>query len=242
MMLLSSCTPVNRNPSISDPAVAKIVDQTTSKPIVLSDRFYQSDPAVYFSVRVMDLPQDTKLKAVWKHIDNGTEIPAEITTEGTGYEVFTLKRNSGLFPSGQYEVTVSTVVYGKTLEVKQKFNIIPENKPSHFMNAVTAKSIDNNDNLNAVDAASEFSQSEPVIYFIVQSKGLPKDTKVSCVWVYIATGDSLSHEIITEGSRNIAFNLKPDSSQKLPAGKYLVTLTANINNEAESISKEFEIR
>jgi hypothetical protein len=47
--------------------------------------------------------------------------------------------------------------------------------------------------------------------------------------------------LITEGSRNIAFTLKPDEGKKLPIGKYIVTASVNIDGETESISKEFEI-
>lgn len=242
LTLTSGCLKINKNPSISEPTIAKTVDFKTSKPVAQSSSFNQTDPAVYFSIKITDLPEGTKIKAVWKHLGGITEVSSEITTSGTGYEVFTLKRNSTLFPPGQYEVTAFAVIEGKTLEVKSRFEIVSDIKATHLLNPVTSKSIDSDDKLNPVDVTSEFTQSDPVIYFIIQSRDLPKDTRVSCVWVHIDSGNTLSHELVTDGNRNIAFSLKPDGGQKLPVGKYMVTASIKINNETQSVSREFEIK
>jgi hypothetical protein len=239
---LTSCLKTEKNPSIGEPVVAKSIDRNTSKPLEPASRFIQSDPVVYFTIKVTDLPRDTKLKAVWKYITDGTEVSSEITTGDTRYEAFTLKRSGSQFPAGKYEVTVTGEANGKALEAKGSFEIAAEAKPTHLMNPLTSKSIDGNDKMNPVNVTSEFTQSDSVIYFVVQSKDLPEDTKVTCLWYYADTGDSLVHELTTDGNRNISFSLKPDQGQKLPAGKYLVTASATINGETESISKEFEVK
>jgi hypothetical protein len=165
----------------------------------------------------------------------------EISTHGTGYEAFTLKRSSSLFPAGQYEVTATAEVNGKLLEAKGRFSITEETKPLHLLNPVTSRSVDNGENLSPVDITSEFSQSDPLIYFIVQSKDLPAGSKIFCMWHYLDTGDVLTHELISDGTRNLAFTLKPESGKTLPAGKYIATATVTINGETESVSKEFII-
>lgn len=241
VVVLSACTHTEKNPSISEPVVAKSVDENTSRPIAAASQFSPSDPVIYFTMKVTDLPAGTKLKAVWKYIKDGTEIPSVITSEGSGYEAFTLKRSSNEFPSGEYEVTVNTQVDGKSMEVKGKFNILSEAKPVHLSNPLTSKAVDNDDMLNPTDIISSFKQSDKIIYFIIQSKDLPIGTKVTCLWYYVDTGDSLSHELATDGNRNIAFSLKPDEGKLLPVGKYVVTATVVINGETESVSKEFEI-
>lgn len=241
IILPSSCTALNKTPSIGEAVVAKSIDRNTSAPDKISDKFTQSDPVIYFVVKVTDLPKDTKLKAVWKYMVDGTEAISEVTTSGTHYEAFTLKRSGSRFPAGQYEVTVTGNAKGVNLESKGNFEITAEAEPTHLLNPVTSKGVDGEDKLNPTDITSQFTQDDSVIYFVVQSKELPKDTKVTCVWYYTDTGDSLFHEIVTDGSRNIAFSLKPEQGQKLPMGKYMVTATVTVNNQTESVNKEFEI-
>ncbi|KPU45297.1 hypothetical protein OXPF_11900 [Oxobacter pfennigii] len=240
-IILSSCSIISKKPLISEPVVAKLIDSQTSKPIEASKVFLQSDAAVYFTVKTTDLPKDTVIKVTWKHLDGGTEIPSQLTANGSGYEVFTLKKSGELFPSGQYEVTAIADINGSLMELKEQFQIVAEVKATHLLNPVTAKAVDSNDKLNPLDVTSRFSQSDPVVYFVIQSKDLPADTKVSCQWVYTTTGDSLSHELITDGSRNIAFSLKPENAQKLPAGKYIVKASIITDAGTEMVSKEFEI-
>jgi len=241
VILLSACSMPHKTPDISETATSKLVNPKTSKPILITKNFNQDDPAVYFSVKITDFPAGTRLKTLWKHIDSGTEMTSEITAEGTGYKVFTLKRDSNPFPVGNYEVTVTANVDGITLEAKEDFCIIPGVEPAHLLNPVTSKSIDSEDKLNPVDTVSQFSQSDPIIYFIIGAKDLPENTRVYCSWIHIDSGETLTHEIITDGSRNIAFSLKPNGSQKLPEGKYIVTASADINNRNESVWAEFEI-
>lgn len=241
LIITPACSSAEKNPYIGEPMTAKSVDKKTSKPIEVSSIFNQSDTVIYFSVKTQDLPKNTKLKAVWKYLGDGTEISSEILTEGTGYEVFTLKRGSSQFPAGEYEVTVTAPAEENTLETKGKFSVIADTKPVHLLNPITSKSIDNNEALNPSDITSQFPDTQPLIYFVFQSRDLPQNSKVSCIWYFTDTGDSLSNELITDGSRNIAFTLKPDEGKTLPKGKYIVTASVNIGGEIESISKEFEI-
>lgn len=241
ILISPSCSYKSSNPSISEPIIARSIDKNTSKPITAVSQFNQSDPAIYFTIRVADLPKETKLKSVWKYLTDGTEISSEITSEGTGYEAFTLKRSGIEFPAGEYEVTVTAEVNGGKLEVKGKFNIMSETNPAHLVNPVTSRAVDNDDKLNPIDITSEFKQTDTTIYFVVQSKDLPTGTKVSCLWYYVDSGDSLYHELTTDGNRNISFSLKPEQDKKLPKGKYLVTASIMIDGETESVSKEFEV-
>lgn len=242
LIFLPSCSNANKEISISEPVIAKVIDEKTSRPVAAASIFNENDPAVYFIVKINNLPQNTKIKVSWKHLAEGTEVQSEVITEGTGYEAFTLKRSGSTFPPGQYEVTASAEVDGSILEAKGNFEIAEDAAYPHLSNPVTAKSVDNEDKLNPVDITSEFTQSDPVIYFVVRSKDLPKNTKVSCLWVYKNTGDSLSHELITDGSRSIAFSLKPDGLQRLPAGDYMVTASVTVENKTESVSAEFKIK
>ncbi|HBM79663.1 MAG: hypothetical protein QME45_03645 [Clostridiales bacterium] len=238
---MNSCAFTQKNPSLGDATIAKSIDKNTSRPKEISSHFVQSDPEIYFIVKTTNFPKDTKLKAVWKYLGDGTEVAAEIICSGTNYEVFTMKRSGNQFPSGNYEVTASATVNGKQLSAKADFEITAEVKPVHILNPVTSKSVDSQDKLNPVNITSEFKQSDNIIYFIIQSKDLPKNTKVTCIWYYKDTGDNLSHIITTEGTRNIAFTLKPDAGQKLLEGKYAVTASVTINNQTESVSKEFSV-
>jgi hypothetical protein len=237
---MSSCG-ADKTASISEPVLTKQIDQNTSKPIGSASLFNQSDPAIYFTVKITNFPENTTINAVWKYLEDNTEVKSQITSSGTGYESFVLKRNSSLFPAGKYEVTASAIVDDRTLEAKGTFEITSNSAPAHLLNPITSKSVDNNDKLNPVNISSEFSQSDQIIYFVIQTKELPKGTKVSCIWVYTDTGDSLSHELVTDGSRNVAFTLKPNESQTLPAGKYTVTAAVTLDGQTESVSKEFEI-
>lgn len=242
LLTLTACSEEVKEPIISEPVVCKSIDKKTSRPIEASSQFIQSDLAIYFTVKIQDLPRDTTLKAIWKYLDDNTEVSTEITTEGTGYEVFTLKRSGSQFPAGKYEVTVNCEAGEKKLSASGKFSITAEVKPVHLLNPITAKGVDSEDKLNPVDITSEFYPSDPLVYFIVQSKDLPQNTRVSCTWYYADTGDILSHQLNTDGNRNIAFTLKPEEGKTLPIGKYIVTATVKVNDETESISKEFEIR
>lgn len=242
IIIFPGCSREVKNPSISEGVVAKSIDKNTSMPIEASSRFSQSDTAIYFSIKVQDMPKNTNIKAVWKYLGDGTEISSEITTKGSGYEVFILKRSSNLFPAGEYKVTATAQVEGKTLEVSRKFSIAEEAKPLHLLNPVTSKSVDNDENLNPVDITSEFSLTDPVIYFIVQSKDLPKNSRIFCMWYYLDSGDVLTHELVSDGSRNLAFTLKPEDGKTLPSGKYIATATVTINGETESVSSEFTIQ
>lgn len=240
-LLFSSCSISTANPNISEPAAAKYIDRQTSKPLKIQANFKQSDPIIYFTVKISDFPKNTKLKAVWKYLGDSTEISSEMVTSGTGYEAFTLNKNSGPFPAGKYEVTVSAEINGKKLETKGNFEIDAENTAVHISNPITSKSIDNNNNLNPENITSRFSQTDSIIYFTIQCKDLPANCKVSCEWLYKDTGDVEASEIVTEGSRNIAFNLKPDIGQKFPSGSYTVTASVTIDNKIESVSKDFEV-
>lgn len=242
LFLLTSCSISIGSPSISEPAAAKYIDKKTSKPTEAAAKFKQNDSVIYFTVKIDNFPKDTKLKAVWKYLGDGTELPSEITTGGTGYEAFTLNKNTGPFPAGQYEVTVSAEINGKTVQTKGGFEVLPEVTPTHILNPVTCKSIDSEEKLNPADVTSEFSTSDQVIYFIVQCKDIPKDTKISCEWYYADTDDIVAHDIVTDGTRNIAFNLTPQGGQKFPPGKYVVTASVTINNQIESVTKEFEVK
>ena len=242
LVSLSSCSLPNKDSSIDEVKIAKSIDESTSKPIQVQNVFTQSDPIIYFSFRINNLPKNTKLTAHWKYLKDGTEIPSELIVSGSGYKSFNLKRSGSRFPAGQYEVKVTTEVNGKTIEIKDNFEVTSEISATHLLNPVICKSVSNNSELKPIDISSEFSQSDPVIYFVIQSKGLPKDSKVSCLWLYKDTGDSIPGEIITDGSRNIAFNLKPNTGKLLPAGSYIVTASVTIGSETESISKGFEIK
>lgn len=242
LFLSSSCTLLNKDSSIDEVKIAKSIDVNTSKPIEIQNIFTQSDPIIYFSFRINNLPKNTKLTAHWKYLKDGTEIPSEMIVSGSGYESFNLKRSGSKFPAGQYEVKVTAEINGKVIEIKDNFEVTSEIPATHLLNPVICKSVSDNKELKPIDISSEFSQSDPIIYFVIQSKNLPKDSKVSCIWLYKDTGDSIPGEIITDGSRNIAFNLKPNSGKLLPAGSYIVTASVTVNNETESISKEFEIK
>lgn len=242
LIILSSCSRDNKVPTITEPTVAKTIDFKTSKPVEAANQFKPDDPSVYFTIKITNFPKDTTIKAVWKHLDGGTEVQSEITTHGSRYEAFTLKRGSSPFPPGKYEVTASAVVNGSLQEVKGSFNISTDITPSHLLNPTTSKSIDSSDKLNPIDITSEFSKSDTVIYFIVQSKDLPEGTKVYCTWTHIDSNESLSHELTTEGSRNIAFSLKPDGTDGLPPGRYTVSVTVTVNGQDESVSKNFQVK
>lgn len=241
LLLFSSCSISTADPNISEPAAAKYIDKETSKPLKVQTSFKQSDPVIYFTVKIKNFPKDSKLKAVWKYLGNGTETSSEMVTSGTGYEAFSLNKNSGPFPSGKYEVTVSADINGKKLEAKGNFEIDAENTPTHISNPVTSKSIDNEQNLSPQNITSRFSRADSIIYFIIQGKDLPANSKVTCEWLYKDTGDIETTELVTEGSRNIAFHLKPDLGQKFPAGSYTVTASVTVDNKIESLSSDFEI-
>lgn len=241
LLLFSACSLSTSNPELSEPAAAKYIDKVTYKPLQIQTVFKQSDPVIYFTVKAANLPKNTKLKALWKYLGDGTEILSEIITSGTGYEAFSLNKNTGPFPAGKYEVTVSADLNGKKLETKGNFEIYKETAAVHILNPVTSKSIDNQENLNPKNTTSLFSQGDSIIYFIVQCKNLPANSKVTCEWLYKDTGDFKASEIVTDGSRNLAFNLKPDQGEKFPAGNYTVSAWVAINNELESVSRDFEI-
>lgn len=240
--MFASCKALEKNPSIGEAVVAKSIDRSTLMPAEVSEKFTQSDPAVHFTIKVTDLPKNTNLKVIWRYLSDGTEVTSEKLSSGTHYEVFTLKRSGSKFPPGQYEVTVTGDANGRTLEAKGKFEITAEAMPTHLLNPVTSKGIEGDDKLTPVNITSEFSQEDPVIYYIIQSKDLPENSKVSCTWYYADTGDSLHHELVTGGSRNIAFSLKPDEGKVLPAGKYMVTARVNVNGQTESVTREFELK
>lgn len=242
VLLLPSCKLLTQNPSLSEAIVAKSIDRTSLKPVETSEKFTQSDPAIHFTFMVTDLPEGTKLKAVWKHLQDGTEVVSEKTSKGTHYEVFSLRRSGNKFPAGKYEVTVSGNAKGNSMEAKGTFEIMPEVEPTHLSNPVTSKAIEDNDKLNPVNTTSQFTQQDKIIYFVVQSKDLPKDSKIRCVWYYADSGDSMSHELVADGSRNLVFSLKPDDNKVLPAGKYIVTAVLTINDNTESVTREFEIK
>lgn len=241
-LTLPGCSIIGEKPNITEPVMTKYIDSYTSNPVGSYTKFKQSDSTIYFTVKTINFPSDTKLKAVWKYLSDGSEMQSETTAEGSGYQAFSLKKSGTEFPPGKYRVTVSAVVDGRTLEQSGDFEILQQVKASHILNPVTAKSVDGQDTLNPSEVTSEFSQSDPVIYFIIQSKDLPDDTKVSCDWVYTITGDAISRELTVGGSRNIAFDLKPDDGQKLPAGKYIVTASVETEGGIESLTKEFEVK
>lgn len=241
LLLFSSCSISTANPGLSEPAAAKYIDKGTSKPVKIQTAFKQSDPVIYFTVKISNFPKNTKLKAVWKYLGNNTEVSSEMVTGGTGYEAFTLKKNSSPFPAGKYEVTVSADISNKKLETKGSFEIDAETTPVHISSPVTSGSVDSEENLNPQNITSRFSQSDSIIYFVIHCKDLPADCKITCEWYYKDTGDVETSEIVTEGSRNVAFNLKPDSGQKFLPGNYTVTASVVIDNKIESVSSDFEI-
>lgn len=107
----------------------------------------------------------------------------------------------------------------------------PQIIPSKFIiDVIMAKSVED-ESMAPVDETSVFGMSD-VFNAVVSIENAPADTRVKAAWYVIDVGDAaacnefiVEHEVISDGSRYLNFNLKPNGAW--PLGTYRVEISVN---------------
>ncbi len=104
-------------------------------------------------------------------------------------------------------------------------------KPSGLILSVTMARGVTGDNKEPSDPTTAFAPAD-VVHAVVSVKDAPLGTRFTATWKVIDIGDPAScnsvlaqYDVETDGTRNIDFNLTPDSN--LPAGSYKVEISVN---------------
>jgi hypothetical protein len=101
--------------NVSEAAMASEIDPVSSAPLVKTDVFPQSTTtAIYAAALMKNVPDDTKLSAIWYHIPTGSSLASdEITISEDLWVNFSLANPDG-FDTGEYKVEI--LVNGKVDE------------------------------------------------------------------------------------------------------------------------------
>ena len=94
--------------NVSEAYMAASVDPYTSEPIDITDVFYQSETTeVYAAALIRNVPDDTKISAIWYYIPTGESVASEndIYTDEDMWVNFSLYLPSG-FALGDYKVEI----------------------------------------------------------------------------------------------------------------------------------------
>ena len=103
--------------------------------------------------------------------------------------------------------------------------------PSGFITNITMASGVQGDNFTPVGATTTFT-SKDTFHAVVEIQDAPASTRFKADWYAVNVGGTAKpntriegNEIVTDGSRNLDFTLKPDSNW--PAGTYRVEISVN---------------
>ena len=249
---VAACSLIETPAGITQVVMAQSTQGTNFEPVNIGDSYAPDAPEFHAVVTLANAPKDTLVKAVWVAVDVGNAAPpdskideTEVKTEGSRNVDFSLQRGAAKWPAGLYKVqiyynskldrTLNFVVTGTPVKVGTPAGACPAattqaHKVSGWIAQVimTAKVDGNNE---ATDRTGEFLVND-VVYAVVAIKNAPANTKFRAVFYAVDAGGSTICNVklseagqIADGSRNLAFSLKPDSPWAL--GTYRIDIYVN---------------
>jgi hypothetical protein len=94
---------------LSDAVICNGVDQSTMKPLGITDVFSPDAPDIYCSVKLSNAPEDTQVVGEWIYVGGDVEGLSDhkiadysLKADGTKYLSFSLSRPDNGFPKGDY--------------------------------------------------------------------------------------------------------------------------------------------
>lgn len=94
--------------NVSEAYMASSIDEETSEPLVKTDVFPQSTTTeIFATVLIKNVPDDTKVSAIWYHIPTDSSLPSEndIMADTDMWINFSLT-SSGGFATGEYKIEI----------------------------------------------------------------------------------------------------------------------------------------
>lgn len=248
-LVITSPTSVPSTASVITNAVMASSVSGNLEPIGITNTF-GPEQAVFFAVATLsNAPAGTTLKAKWTALDTGGIVApntligeTEVSAEGSRNVVFTFKPNAGRLPQGNYQVDIYV---NNKLERTVRFTVkdtpastsscppvpTPVTRPSNFVASVTMALDVTADKKDPVNPTTVFTPNA-TFHAVVSLRNAPANTKVSTTWYATDVGTAApcnsridSAEVITDGTRNIDFTLKPRT--QWPSGTYRVEISIN---------------
>ncbi len=99
----------NSQPTLSNPMMARSVNEITAEPTEPTDIFTPDTAFIYCSVKLSNAPPDTEVKAQWIYVEGEADMSNHLlyesvgTFSGTRYLAFELTYDTP-WPQGKYEV------------------------------------------------------------------------------------------------------------------------------------------
>lgn len=235
---------------ITNGVMAKDVKGDNFDPLGITDTFPADQSIFHAVITIADAPANTKVKAVWTVVDIGDASQAdkqmaeyELATEGSRNLDFTFKPNNGSLPAGSYKTdiyvngtldrTLTFTVEGAVVEATPTVEVTP----GSVIVKITMAEDTTGDDKHPVNPTTVF-KPDSTFHAVVAIQDAPADTTFGAAWYVTDVGTAAakdtkidSTELVTDGTRNIDFTLKPDTTW--PVGTYRVEIS--VGGEIEQV-------
>lgn len=235
---------------ISNAVTAKDVKGVALTPEDVTSTFPPNQNVFHTIVTVDNLPENTKVKAVWLDTQGKKMGEYEISAAGTRNLDFSFTPTDGHLPTGDY--TVNLFVNGN-LDRTVKFSVADPLSTSTTTTPVHGQYIDSI--TMALGTTGEEKMPENItsifkptntFHAVVRTNNAPANTRFKATWYLVKSNSSEyapnslidSTEITTDGTRYIDFTLKPTS--KMPEGTYRVEFS--VNGVIDPLSATFVVK
>lgn len=248
-MVIASPTPVPSTASVITNAVMARAVSGNLEPIDVTNTFGPEQAVFHAVVTLSNAPADTTLKAKWIALDTGGIVApntligeTEVSAQGSRNVDFTFKPNAGRLPQGNYQVDI---YLNNKLERTLRFTVkdtpasttscpplpTPVTRPSNIVTSVTMALDTTPDKKEPINPTTVFAP-DATFHAVVSLRNAPANTQVSITWYATDVGTAApcnsridSTEIVTDGTRNVDFTLKPKT--QWPSGTYRVEIFIN---------------
>ncbi|MBI5645866.1 MAG: hypothetical protein HY962_02950 [Ignavibacteriae bacterium] len=198
------------------------------EPIERVQSFHRCDRTMYCTVKMANTPQDTKVKAVWRHLPEGgsAEIldSSEVTVASDVWIAFHLAISRDGWVYGKYSVEL--FIDGKSAQTLS-FNVEPMFKDGLIREATIASAV--GEDQYPQDRTATFATTPAVVYAVINTADAPEGSVFSARW-YAKDAAGTQQDIVSTdfpfaGSGWIAFSLRP--SGNFPPGTYYCDIAVN---------------
>jgi len=234
---------------ITNAVMAQDVKGASFEPAGITDSFPANQRIFHAVLTITDAPDNTVFKVIWLSDSNQNMGEVDIKSSGSRNLDFSFVPNAGTLPAGKYAAQI--FVNGQ-MNRALNFSVMGSsanqvNKPapavSGFINEVTLALDTTGPNKDPVNSTAVFNNSA-TFHAVTHIQNAPPNTKFKAEWYLVDAGSPEtqnsfidSAEIVADGSRNIDFSLKPNTTW--PPGKYRVEIS--VNGELDTI-KTFSVQ
>jgi hypothetical protein len=230
---------------VTNAVTAKDVQGDTFDPIGITDSFPANQSIFHAIVTIANAPDNTAVQVVWSDSANNSMGDFALNAGGSRNLDFSFKPNAGTLPAGDYKAaiyvngalnrtlsfSVSGSAQAQPTAPAQAICASSSPKASGLISQVVMAEDSKGANFDPVNPTVTFNASA-TFHAIVTVQNAPANTPFKATWCVTNVGTAVaantlidSTELVTDGSRNIDFTLKPVSTW--PVGTYRVEIMVN---------------